>query len=407
MFGAALGLAAYYWAVQIRAKRSKLSLFLTGLLSGFAFVAKLSYIPVMVPGIALLVLWGYQDEFMGKNDWKSVFKSFLSGSLIILVGLILALIPHLIKNGLLFHDPFFPFDAGGMGWLDQQWFGEAVTRRIILTYPLALTYGDYWAQSGNMSPLILAFLPLAFFLPRPKSFLSSPLFVISAVALLGVIIWMVSRPSVLAPRYIFATLFLLILLPARAAEYISLSDRQPHILAFGVIFFTALMLCSMGIFSLGRVFFPEATAKSLTGVIGECDRDGVPCLAMNEINKLAQPGERVLLASIQHYWFRGDLMQCLSNSDEWDDIKNASGTDLWLKLYGKGFSFLFIDKSTNAAFLERLNPENHPDWVKLTPVFNQSNVLVYHIEFTHPTTSIAPLTCQRQSSSKLWEVVVP
>ncbi len=399
VFGAALGLAAYYWAVQIRFYRTKLTLFLTGLFSGFAFVAKLSYIPVMIPGIAFLMLWGYGEEFKNKSNWRSFLKSFMGGSLIILAGLILTMSPHLIKNGLLFNNPFSPFGSEGMGWLDPKWFGEEVTRRIVLTYPFALTYGSYWAQYGNLSPLILAFLPLAFFLPRPRPFLSSPLAVITLVALAGLAVWMIFRPSVLSPRYILATLLLLALLPARAAEYVSLADFRPRVLTFSVTVFTSVTLIAFGLSFLGVVFFPDSTKSSLAGTLSECDRDGIYCSAINKINKIAQPGERVFIASWERYWFRGDLLQCLS--------MNASGDDLWLEFYKNGVSFLFIDKATHAAFLKQLDLENRPDWVHLTPVFDRSIVLIYRMDFADPPTDVAPMTCERRPSSTIWEVGSP
>jgi hypothetical protein len=407
LFGVALGLAAYYWAVQIRFNRTKLTLFLTGLFSGFAFVAKLSYIPAMVPGIALLALWGYGEEFKDKSNWRSFLKSFMGGSLIILAGLIVALAPHLIKNSLLFHNPFSPFGSGGMSWLDQKWFGEEVTRRILFTYPFALTYGEYWAQYGNLSPLILAFLPLAFFLPRPRSWLSSPLVVITLVALVGLATWVVYKPSVFAPRYILATLLLLALSPARAAEHISLADFRPRVLAFGVNVFTSITLIAFGLYFLNIIFFPGAIIPSLMGTIDECDRDGISCSAMDKINKLAQPGERVFLASYQSYWFRGDLLQCLPSTYEKEYFKNATGDDLWLDLYKKGFSYLFIDKTTHAAFLEKLDIQHRPSWVKLTTVFDQPIALIYHMNFTDPPTDVSPIKCERRPSSTIWEVAVP
>ncbi len=407
LFGVALGLAAYYWAVQIRFNRTKLTLFLTGLFSGFAFVAKLSYIPVMVPGIALLVIWGYGDEFKNKSNWQSYLKYFISGSLIILTGLILALAPHLIKNGFLFHNPFSPFGSGGTSWLDQKWFGEDTTYWILLTYPFALTYGSYWAQYGNLSPIILAFLPLAFFLPRPRSLLSSPLVVITMAALTGLAVWMVYSPSVFAPRYILATLLLLALLPARAAEYISLTDFRPRILSFGISIFTSITLIAFGSYFSGTIFFPSSILPSLVGIIKECDRDGLYCSAIDRVNDTAQPGERVFLASYQHYWFRGDLLQCMSNTSDRISLSNESGDTLWLELYKKGFSYLFIDKTTHAAFLEKLNVDNHPDWVEPTPVINQSIFLIYHLKFTNPPADITPLICKQQPSSTIWEVTAP
>jgi hypothetical protein len=409
LFGAALGLAAYYWAVQIRFNRTKLVLFLTGLFSGFAFVAKMSYIPVMVPGIILLAIWGYGDEFKNISNWWSYLKSFIGGSLIILAGLILALAPHLVKNGFLFHNPFSPFGTGGMSWLNQKWFGEGITRRIILTYPFALTYGSYWAQYGNLSPLILAFLPLAFFLPRPRSLLSSPLAMITLVSLTSLAVWVVYKPSVFAPRYILATLLLLTLLPARAAEYISLTDFRPRILAFSVNIFTSVILIAFGLSFLDIIFFPKSIIPSLMGTIDECDRDGTSCSAMEKINEDAQSGERVYLASFNRYWFRGDLLQCTSSAIETANFTYSPTEDdyLWLEFYKRGFSYLFIDKVTHASFLERLNLENHPSWVILTPIVDYATVFIYHMDFSNPPTEVIPMKCEQQPSSTIWEVTAP
>jgi hypothetical protein len=407
LFAVALGLAAYYWAVQIRFNRSSPTLFLAGLFSGFAFVAKLSYIPVMAPGISLLVLWGYEEEFRNKSSWQSYLKSLIGGSLIILTGLTVALAPHLIKNGLLFHNPFSPFGSGGIGWLDQKWYGSDITRRIVLTYPLALTYASYWAQYGNLSPLILAFLPLAFFLPRPRSFLSSPLVVVTLVALAGLAVWMLYSPSVFAPRYYLATLLLLALLPARAAEYISLSEFRPHLLTFGITVLTSITLIGFGLYFLDVVFFPGFIIPSLVGTIDECDRDGIYCSSMEKINKAAQPGDRVFLASYQRYWLRGDLLQCLSNVPESNVIAAATGDDLWLGLYENGFSYLFIDKTTHESFLESLYAKDQPAWVKLTPLVEQATILIYRMDFTVPPTGVAPRRCVSKPSSTIWEVVSP
>ena len=45
LFAVSLGFAAYYWANQVRNDSRRLALWLTGLFSGFALVAKLSYAP--------------------------------------------------------------------------------------------------------------------------------------------------------------------------------------------------------------------------------------------------------------------------------------------------------------------------------------------------------------------------
>jgi hypothetical protein len=407
LFGAALGLAAYYWAVQIHFNRTKAALLLTGLFSGFSIVAKLSYAPVMVPSIALLVLWGYSDELKDKTQLLSAVKFFMSGALIILAGLMLAFIPHFIKNGLLYHNPLSPIGSGGIGWLKQIWFGPGITRQILFTYPLALTYGSYWAQYGGISPLVIAFAPLAIFLPRPRSLLSSPLAALTIAALVGVLAWMISNPSVLAPRYLLSTLLLLILLPARAAEYMSLNDRTPRLLTAGITICTLVVLVAVGLYFLSSVFYPNRTLLVLEGKMDECSRDGESCRAMATINQRAAPGERVYLAAYPRYWLRGDLLQCVSSYQ--DSISNDfSGDKSWLYLYQKGFTYLFIDETTHGDTLKQLDVQNPPAWLKLNVLYDDpGKLLVYQIKFFTPPSAIKPITCQRRPSSTIWEVISP
>jgi len=406
LFAVALGLAAYYWAVQIRFARTKIALLLTGLFSGFSIIAKLSYAPVMVPTIALLVLWGYEAEFKNKGQWRSTFRSFIGGCTVILAGLLLAFIPHFAKNGLLYHNPISPIGSGGIGWLNQTWFGPEVTRWILLTYPLALTYGSYWAQYGNLSPLILAFLPLMFYLPRPRPFFSSPLVAITLVALAGIGVWIIYNPSVFSPRYILALLLLLILLPARCAEFVSLNDQRPRLLAMGVIVSTIVVLIAGGLSFLDQVFFPSATIQYLARTMDECKRDGEYCRAMSRINRDAESGDRVYVASYQHYWLRGDLLQCANNQND-PFSSGAVGEQMWLELYQNGFKYLLIDESTHGFMVERLDLDHVPKWVKLKLKYNTMPLSVYEMNFDNPPSTVQPAACQRLPSSTTWEVMLP
>jgi hypothetical protein len=233
------------------------------------------------------------------------------------------------------------------------------------------------------------------------------LVVVTIAALTGLTIWMVYSPSVFAPRYVLATLLLFTLLPARAAEYISLTDFQPRILAFGINVFTAITLVASGLSLSEIVFFPSAVIPSITNTIDECTRDGAYCSAMNEINKTARPGERVFLAATYRYWLRDDLIQCISNDDDTKAIQSVTGYDLWFELYRRGFSFLFIDKIIYPAFLDKLNMQDLPAWVKLTAITDKPLALVYSVYFSNPPTNSAPFLCKQRNSSTIWEISLP
>ena len=165
LFAAAFGLAAYYWILQIRCGSQRLASWLTGLFCGFAIVAKFSYIPVMASGMALLLIWEFRENLLDSDQRKKNITAFLTVGFQIFAGLLIAITPHLIQNALLYHNPIAPF---GTGNVSETWFGPITTHRLLLTYPLALTFGSYWAQYGDLSPLLLAFLPLALLLPRGR-----------------------------------------------------------------------------------------------------------------------------------------------------------------------------------------------------------------------------------------------
>ncbi len=406
LFAVSFGLAAYYWVLQVRNGPRRLALWLTGLFSGFAIAAKLSYLPVMAPGIVLLLVWQYWEDFRDPIKRKQVLITISIAGLQIFAGLLLAFIPHLIQNGILYHNPFSPFGSNTMGWADQLWFGPETTRRIVLTYPLALTFGMYWAQYGDISPLVLGFLPLAFLLPRPRSFLASPLMALTLAALAGLVTWIVFRPSVLSPRYILAVLLLFILLPARAAEFVSQNDSRPRWLTAGVMGVTDITLIVTGLYFLGNVFYPFNTYQYLTGNLSECERgQTLSCKAMTAINRAAKPGDRVYLASWQRYWLRPDLIQCLSNTEESNLGAVPTPEEGWAYLYQHGFRFLLVDRTTHSTVINALALPNPPPWLKLKLLYSDKNAIVqaYQIEWINPPGQ--RLDVCRQISLPAWDVV--
>lgn len=406
LFAVALGLAAYYWTVQLRFARSGAALLLIGLLSGFAIVAKLSYAIVMAPSVALLVLWAYETELRNRYQWRQGFRSLMGGSLVILAGLLLAFIPHFIKNGLLYGNPISPIGSGGTSWMSQVWYGPETTQRIALTYPLALTYGSYWAQYGNISPLILAFLPLSFYLPRPQRFLSNPLVVITLTTLVGTALWVMIKPSILSPRYILALLLLFILLPAYAAEYASQRDHKPYLWAVLIPTFTIIVLISVILSFTGEVFVPSQTVQYLSGELSECGRDGENCSAMQRINRSAEMGTRVYLATYDRYWLRGDLMQCVSQRG--DSALDASSSDqFWQEFYQDGYDFLIVHKATHAFMLPYMNLEHPPEWVGLSLVKETKALYAYQVKFKDVPWTEPRAYCHRLGSSTIWGVVRP
>jgi hypothetical protein len=401
LFATGLGLAAYAWATVAGAEA------VTGLLTGWTLVAKFSYTLPFLPGVGLLAACSSRQRTGGRAASGPLrFIPPARATLQLVAFTAFAMLPHMIKNGVLFGNPLLPLFGSEAVWANPTWFGPRTTRRILLTYPLALTFGQYWAQGGGLSPLILAFIPLALLLPRPSPWGHSPLVWTTGAALAGVLTWAVLRPSLMAPRYLLATLLLLVPLAARAAEYVSTADRRPRWLAGCVLACLYLSLGSTALGSLGIRSLPTVVARHLTGEWPECEGDGIPCRAMAALNRKAAPGDRVLLLSYPRYWLRPDLLQCVNAGDEVDFSGQPGAEALWLKIRERGFRYLIIDRNTHAAEAAALDLKHAPPWLWLIPMFRagmRAGMEVYRLHWLSPP-RVPTVTCRRVDPPA-WDVV--
>jgi hypothetical protein len=311
LFAAALGLTAVWWVISQHAdalRENRLRLAVAGLLTGFALVAKFPYLVAFLPAIVLLIVWReFAAGASGKVDRKSFIRA-ISTLAYFGVWVAVATLPHLVKNGLLFGQPLAPFV--GMNWTEQTWFSPENTKWILMTYPLALTFGLYPMQGGNLSFLLLASLPMIFLLPKPVHYLKSKLVQLTVSGLVGLLCWMLIRPSTLAPRYILATLLMLMPIGAIAFEYLWQHECKPRMAS---IAFAAALLLSVGAAPIIGIYPFRVTAYMMAGQ-PECGlTDTSYCRGLNAINAHAEPGERVLLLGYYSYWLRPDLLQCTVN----------------------------------------------------------------------------------------------
>jgi len=406
LFAAALGMAAFYWILNISTTALiKFTIPLVGLLSGFAVVAKFSYLAAFVPVAIILIAWRcyllFKDE--GKNN-RDILKSLIF--IFVKLGLwaLLATLPHLIKNGVLFGAPFAPFfgvsEAGK--WHEQVWFAPEVTRWIVMTYPFALAFGRYPMQGGNISFLILAFLPLVWFLTRPKNFLRNPYFQVTFAALIGLILWVIVRPSVIAPRYILATLFLFIPLIAYATEYVYDHELKPRILEFGI---NVCIVFALAISLYPYANLPVKVFKHVNDSLHECDMASPYCLPLTGISESAGTGDRIYYVGYYTYWLRTDLLQCINNGDD-DALLEAeeSSSNSILALSKLGFSYLVVEKSHSNAerFMASANQEQAPGF-ELETVLDNPDMAVFRIKSLNDPEP--KLTECRQDSQAGWHIV--
>jgi hypothetical protein len=404
IIAASLGVAAYYLAF------TNGPVILIGILCGLAGTMKMSYLGTMFPGIAYLIIWNQvkiSGACINKQQISKLFKEILIKGLKIGAWCLLAALPHIIKNGLLLNAPFAPLGMSGIGWMDQNWFGPETTRRLLLLYPFALTWGDFWAQGGNLSPLLIAFFPLNIFLPKKNKMFESPLFTITFAGLIGMCLWFLRYASVFAPRYYLATLLMFFPIGISGVEHVIAFEKKPKLLKFLSLFCVFATLISVGINSVFTYYNPAEIPESINGNPNLCNLDWEPptgfCVAENEINRIAEPGSRVYLASWYRYWLNPDLIQCTNGiSDIF--LENLNSEDLWIKFYERGFEYLIIDGSR-----PQFDPETQtlPSWMNAERL-NQSGLPIgaYKIEFNDPPHSVkVKVDCIRNEGSAQWELI--
>ena len=409
LVGAAMGVAAFYWALQTGGQQKKLALRLTGLFTGFAIIAKASYLAVLLPGVVFIVMGQHIftpfEKSLNKTIKSLVWKFFSLG-----FWMILPVIPNLIKNGLLFGEPLAPFVTFGkqQSWLLQIWFTPEVTQRIVLTYPFALVFGRYWAQHGTMSSLILAFVPLAFILPRPRSLINSKFIQITLAAIGGVMIWVILRPSILAPRYILAPLFIFIILAARGSEHVSQVEKKPRWLTTGILiclFITLLSVLYQGRFA--KINTSINSLRHITGNLSECDITGQNCRVSEIVNQDAALGDRVYMGTVFSYWLRPDLLQCMSGSEEWIARRTHLKTpeEQWTYLYEQGFRYVLLYQGTHHAKKRDVPDVAHaPPWLKVIPLLDEEEYKVFRIASKDPFRQ--PKRVCRQVHPPAWDIVM-
>lgn len=412
-FSVALALAAAYWALEEDA------LPLTGLFAGTAVVAKLSYLPAFLPAMVLLVVWQKLQGVTIRHAFPSRDRLARNVGVSLLqfgFWMLVALLPQMIKNGLLFGKPIAPvgepfFSILGYG------YPPVMTERLLLTYPLAQAF---WtgAGGGNLSPLVLAFMPLGLLLLRARWGRSSTLMAVTLAAGVGVAVYAIAYPPGLTPRYIMATLFLFVPLVAGGTEYILRADTKPRWLAAAVMMCIVVTLVTHALFFLGDIYSPRNTWLYLTGRISGCKpaKWDDSCQSFTALNQVAEPGSRVLVLGLFFYWLRPDLLQCqyglqderILGSVDPESLASRSRS-AWRDLLERsvlqrGIRYIYIDNRYYSAAFEGFDLAHPPDWLKVVPLTKEADsIKSYRLEVNNPP--LQPSVTCRQVTPPAWDVV--
>lgn len=270
-----------------------------------------------------------------------------------------------------------------------------------MTFPFTLVFGRYPGQGGNVSFLWTAWLPLALFLPRPRSWSQSVMFRIFAAGAAGILIWLFLRPSFIAPRYWLATLLLLIPLAAKGAEHVIESEGRPKWLTAGVILTLALASAMMFV----RYIPPLVEGFSdMRRGSDSCPSSSLSCTTLLAVNRAAGLGARVYFEGYYGYYLRPDLLQCRNNTQDEKILKPLQIKNFEPEaFFQRGFEYLILDQTTQASKLERLLSAPRPNWLELARINETRGLVILRLSSSDP--AHRPVTGCRQISPSAWEVV--
>jgi hypothetical protein len=375
---AAFGLAAVYWLLRGTESRvSVLACSVAGWFAGLATTAKFSYLLVL--GISLFVLLAWRLLVSRSEETKlgraSVNLARVSG--LMAIPAVVAWIPQLLKNGMLFDAPLAPLlggqDEGNL--LSQVWFSPEDTRKILLTYPFALVFGRYPMQGGGLSFLFLAFLPFLARMARPASWSRSVTVAVTVAAFAGVAAWMVLRPSVIAPRYILATLLLFVPILAIAAEDVLTRMPVSRMLQTGT---TATVMLALAASFWHLLPIAGAILSGMYARDNECLLASAECSSFQQLEEVARPGDRILISSYYPYWLAPSHLQCRDSLQEQREIPDQKKLLNWLRW--QGFTYVITDPNVAkklSSDLHQLSISNPSE----ISVLNAGEALeLYHIK---------------------------
>lgn len=354
----AFGLAAVYWALRAtQTQTPALALMWTGLMTGAATMAKFSYLPSLLPALLLILIW---RNFDGRYaTYALATHRTVREALSTAVWAILPWLPHFLKNAALFGAPFAPFIGGpeDTGWLNQVWFSPETTRWILATYPFALVFGRYPMQGGGLSFVLLAFVPFVWLMWRQITTPKNLLWRVTLAGLLGLAIWMVLRPSVIAPRYFLASALLLLPIVAISTEHI-LQPAQGHaLLRRGVIaVLWAALLSSMW----HTIPALRATPAYISGTLDPCALASDYCVPLRTLALEDPRGPRIFLAGYYSYWLRPDQIFCLDTPAEAMHV--LQDPDPVAQLQALGFGRLVVDATSHGWLLDAVRHDDRAEF---------------------------------------------
>ena len=372
-------LTAIYWLISANHAKRVQDYLLVGVFSGLAMVSR-PYNVILLGGFIGIYYITSQESLVSRVK-----------SLLWIIGPIAAFLAiHLALNWIILGDPLAPINnilkvnTNTWQWSfdpDQIWI-------IRIFYPLVATFINTAQSLGNISPLIIVFLPTLLLKEnRLNTSFSKSLMKVSTIAVATLTLWITVYFTILEIRYV---LFLWAIIYIAFAERISYSleqmDATNKKINHGIFIILLLFIFARNIFIAVDAYAPM-------------DKNGIPqcgdfifCNFLKPINEMAKPGERILTLNAYRYYLRPELFVCSSKNTEYTEIIKASlvsNEAFWLEVHRQGYTFIAYERNYAIRHLHMSffpDPKNTPPWIQLKKLEDDMDgfFVSYKIEYISP-----------------------
>lgn len=364
LYGCMMGLATLLLFIGLP-ELNKKSFALMGLMAGFAVMAKLSYLPILVPMLSFLLMW----RFWQAEKFKKSIGLFIVACIVIGGFVLLNFLPMVAKNYLYYNEPFAPFlfinGGGNQNILSQTWFSPENTQWILKTYPFVWTFGQYPMQHGIVSPLIL-FPVSALLFVRVKSieWQKDSAIALGFAGLLGMTAWAIVCPSTIAPRYIFPALLAFMPLSSRGLEYLWDHYSNNKAAHFVYTFFLSVLAIVCLAYNLPEI------KNGLRWAVHGPKKSGIGYVykGLQSAESYLGENDRLFLASWERAPLKGKSLACMVTMNEkgmdiLDADKKNSKNNFWENAYKAGTKAISVNVVGWKAYHEAMMRQPAPAWL--------------------------------------------
>lgn len=360
--------AAVFCLLQAVSVRETKTLFaLAGLFAGCAVGIKYSYLIILCPWLLVVSVYVVYKQ-VSLNSYRIFISNFVKLSCVTGGVFLLFLAPHFLKN-ILWYGSLVGLSSSHV------YFSTITTIRLLLLYPLALVYGNFWVQGGHLTPLLLALLPFVFMLSRKEWALREGAVVYWLGALAGLGAWLVLVTSVFQLRYILAVYLCLGIPLWLSAAAVSKKSKAMSLL---IVMLSVLSFYGAWKHSKSDLYHNwENTRHYIESGDPLFIYGGMSSfyLAQSKLNETAPENARVFLMYYR-YWLRPDLLEHARKSSE--PTYFATKDEFWRFIIDNDFSYIQMDFTT--IHLEEYIHEP-PEGVRVSPVYvnDECSVKIYKV----------------------------